>query len=480
MTIPPRCLSAAAFACLLASCKFGPDFIAPRTNVNPNFVNSELAWASRQEPVEKWWTIFGDSLLTRLVDQAADSNLDIITAAARVAEARAILNADRLEYVPRGNVTADQSRGIRSIQNGGTSAGVPQSARAFEQVNVGFDAVWEADLWGRVQRLTEASQADLNAIEAARRDVQIVVTAEVARNYFELRGLQNQIDVAIRNLKTFQETLNIVEVSLNAGRGTALDRERAAAQLEFTRATIPPLQASALRAIHRLSVLIGQQPSALRNLLAAARPMPPLPALNRIGSASALLQRRPDIRQAEYQLHAATARIGVITASLFPAVSFSGRVGLSAEYLGRLGNSGTDSYSFGPSISWPALQIPQILQQKRAAEARVDQALAQWQKTVLGALEETENSLSDFGRLRAQRDALRRGMVNSQRAAALARLRFQDGIDDFTTVLDAERSLLQAQDNVAAVETRTATALVAIYKALGGGWQGDRLEPVSK
>ncbi len=327
------------------------------------------------------------------------------------------------------------------------------------------------DVFGGVRRSVEAASADLAATEANRQDVMISLIAEVARNYFELRGRQNELDVARRNAENQRETLDLTVAQLRAGRATELDTTRARAQLNATLAVIPPLEGAIKHSIYRLGVLIGGQPTALESELAQPAPLPELPALVNIGNPTDLLRRRPDIRGAERVLAAATARIGVQTSALFPRVFFNGNLGVSANQISALGRSTSDTYSFGPQITGAALDLGHVLARLHAAEAHADAELAAYEKTVLTALEETEDALVDFGREQARRDYLQESVRSATQAMALAKQRYEGGVADFLPVLDAERTQLSVQAQLAQSQTRTATSLVAIYKALGGGWE---------
>ena len=337
--------------------------------------------------------------------------------------------------------------------------------------NVGFDAQWELDLFGRVRRSVEASTDEVEIQEATLRDLSVSLIAEVARNYFELRGLQNQLAVAKKNTDNQIKTLEITQIRLDAGRGTELDTSRELAQLESTRALIPPLEAGIYRAIHRLSVLTGQLPDSLTQTLSQAAPLPHIPETIQIGNPAELLRRRPDIRIAERSLAAATASIGVATADLFPRVTFVGTVALEASMLSSVGAKGSDAYNLGPRISWAALDLGHVYARIKAANANAESSLAQYQQTVLTALEETENALENYNRERARQALLASAAQASIKADELAHLRFNEGVSDFLTVLDTELRLLQDQDNLAQSETATATALTSVYKALGGGWE---------
>jgi outer membrane protein, multidrug efflux system len=346
-----------------------------------------------------------------------------------------------------------------------------RSQRELDLYSVGFDATWELDIFGGVRRSIQAASAQLGATEANRQDVQITLISEVARNYFELRGGQHELDVARQNAENQQATLDITEAKFKAGRATELDTERARAQLNATLAVVPPLEARIKHTIYRLSVLTGQQPAALEPELSPPAAIPSLPPMVDIGDPAQLLRRRPDVRSAERTLAAATAGIGVQTASLFPRVFFNGNAGFSANTLGGLGGPATDTYAFGPQITWAALDLGHVLSRIKAANARAEAQLAAYEKTVLIALEETENALVDFGKEATRREYLRRSVKSATAATALARQRYEGGVADFLPVLDAQRTQLDVEAQLAVSETRAATDLVAIYKALGGGWE---------
>jgi multidrug efflux pump len=456
---------------LLGGCAVGPDFKQPHTAVTASFANGAQTNLSTAATETNWWQGFHDATLSRLVQQAVMTNQDIRIATARVREARALRSRTVLEAFP---IVPAGASWTKSTASKDAMHGQGRELRESELYTVGFDATWELDIVGRVRRSIEASTADLRAIEAQRRDVLVSVIAEVARNYFELRGAQNGLNVARQNAENQRETLEIAEAKLRAGRASELDTARARAQLQATLALIPPLEVSAKRAMHRLSVLTGQQPAALEPELAAPQPLPALPPLVNIGTPEELLRRRPDIRAAEDFLAAATARIGVQTADLFPRVTFNGRAAFQAADLAGLSQAGADTYSFGPSITWAALDLGRVRALMQAAKARADAELAFHEKTVLTALEETENALVEFGRAQARRDYLRDSVRSAVEAVTLAADRYRSGIADFLQVLDAQRTQLLLQEQLALSETRCATALVAVYKALGGGWEAEQ------
>lgn len=454
----------------LSSCVVGPDYKQPETKVSDSFANKNFQ-KYKEESVEVfWWKGYEDKDLNKLVDLVLKNNLDIKIATSRLIEARAIRTGTTFELFPIVTSEGSYTRQRFSRQTGfgfGTAGG----DREFNLFDGGFDATWELDLFGRVRRTREAQTAEVEASLASRRDIIVSLLAETARNYFELRGSQNQLQVAKRNAKNQQETLDLTNALLEGGRGTELDTSRAKAQLNSTLASIPPLEAQIKRTVHRLSVLSGKQPDYLYKDLLEPAPLPELPEFIPVGNPEELLRRRQDVRFAERNLAAATARIGVAVADLFPRVSLFGSLGLSADTFTGLGDSGADRFSVGPSIFWAAFDLGRVKSRIDASDARAQAALLEYELAVLTALEETENSLIDLAKELEQRKYLRESAESSEKAVELSRLRYQFGVADFLTVLDAERRLLEAQDQLARSETRTATALIAVYKALGGGWE---------
>ncbi|QIF01393.1 efflux transporter outer membrane subunit [Roseimicrobium sp. ORNL1] len=452
---------------MLASCNVGPKFTSPETKTDARFASSKKETSfSADTEVATWWRKFQDSKLNSLIDRAFANSPDLRIAAARVDEARALHTAARFDYFP--TVTSDASY---LNQRSSLAQAGPGRSRSLELYDVGLDGFYEVDFWGRVRNNNKAALAELGTAEALRRDALVLLASDVASNYMQLRGLQNELGVAERNAANQRDTLKLTESLLQGGRGTELDTSRARAQLNSTLAAIPVIESAIRRNIHRISVLTGQQPQVLLDELLKSKPMPTLPSIVRVGSPAELLRRRPDIRAAEFQIEAATARVGVATADLFPRVTFNGRVALQAETFSGLAKSGADAYSFGPSISWAAFDLGRVKAGIDASKARNVQSIAQYEQAVLGALEETENAMTSFGRQRARRDFLREASSASQQAAKLARERYQNGVADFLTVLDAERVMLEAESRQAESETLTAVALVAIYKSLGGGWE---------
>ncbi|WP_150047282.1 efflux transporter outer membrane subunit [Methylomonas rhizoryzae] len=471
-------LAAASLA--LTGCAVGPDFQTPDSHPPAGFANGETSPYS-DNPVDLlWWRGFNDPQLTDLVELALAHNRELKAAQANLREARALYLQAGLQLAPVISAHANYTEQKRSSGALNNRNFVPRELKLY---NTGFDASWELDFFGRVRRNVEASNDEVDAQLASLHDIGISLIAEVARNYFELRGLQLQRQVAEQNVANQQQTLTITQAKFTNGRGTPLDVARADAQLNATRAGLPDLDASLKQAIHRLSVLCGEMPYALAARLTPHAALPKAPELIGIGNPADLLRRRPDIRSAERTLAAATARIGVATADLFPRVSFVGSISLEATTLSGLVAPGSESYSIGPKISWAALDLGRVYAQIKAADARAEASLANYEQTVLTALEDTENALVNYGEQRRRRDLLAQAEASSRQARELAQLQYREGLTDFLTVLDAESRLLQDQTRLAQSETATASALTAVYKALGGGWQavpdGDQQEALA-
>lgn len=456
-----------AVAACLSGCAVGPDYKPPDVDVPAQFANAAVGGFAESDVQAQFWKLFNEPVLNDLIDAALSANKDLDQARASLLASRAARRIVGFDSYP--TITAGAAS-FRSLQSEHQLPGFARDERKFEDTEAGFDAVWELALFGRVRRSREAARADEQAAVAELRNAQVTVTAEVARNYFVLRGLQEQLDVATRNAQNQRQTLELTQARLDAGRGTELDRSRAEAQLKTTLASIPPLRASIATTIYRLSVLTGRLPGALSSTLTTAQPLPVLPQLNSIGSPDTLLRRRPDIRSAERNLAGATARIGIAVGDLFPRVTFFGSVGYNAARVGDLGDPGTDTYSYGPSISWAALDLGRVRAGIDVTKAQTQAALAFYESTVLTALEETEGALVTYGHAQSRRATLEEAAAASSRAAGLARQRFEGGLASFLEVLDAERDALSVQDGLAQSRTQTATSLIAVYKALGGGW----------
>lgn len=461
-----RILTIASLSLLLTACAVGPHYHTPKTEAPASFVGGQDPAFETTDAESGFWRGFHDAQLDALVERALTANHDVRIAEASLRRTRALRNESRFDFAP----TVTASGGHTEIKASERQLqGAPADTREQRYYDAGFDAAWELDFFGRVRRGVEARSAEVGAAAATLQDVQVTVSSEVARNYFELRGLQRQLAVAQQNADNQRKTLDLTRVRLETGTGTDLDTARAKAQLDSTLAVIPTLQAAVSRATFRLGVLTGQQPEALVDELALPRDLPALPQTLRIGTPEALLRRRPDLRIAERQLAAATARVGISVADLFPKVSLFGSFGYDALNTSDLGKSASETYSFGPVISWAALDLGRVRQRIKGDRAAADGALARYEQAVLFALEDAESSLTTYSRSRARQENLRGAAQASAQAAQIAQLRFDGGVASFLEVLDAQRTLLSAESELAQGETEMATAMVAVYKALAGG-----------
>jgi multidrug efflux system outer membrane protein len=415
-----------------------------------------------------FWSSFGDPLLDELVATALRENHDLRIALARFDQSNALLREARFDQLPTVTAGASVADSRASLDQ---LPGATRTDRDTNRYSAQLDVAWELDVFGRVRRNVESQRAEAAADAADLAAVQVAIVGEVARSYLELRGLQQRLAVARSNADNQRETLRIVEARLDAGRGTEFDTSRASAQLEATLARIPAFAAAVDVTMHRLAVLTGQSPSALvARLDAAAAGLPTLPDRVDAGTPGELLRRRPDVRAAEQRLHAATARIGVATADLFPRFTLGGLVGSQSLESSALFGRDAETRLVVLGVDWSFLDVGRVRARLAATESTASGSLARYEQVVLEALEETENALVRYGHARLEDAHLERSARDSARAAELARVRFDAGAADLLDVLDAERSQLQAQDAFADGRTRSATALVDLYRSLAGGW----------
>ncbi|MEO8090887.1 MAG: TolC family protein [Gemmatimonadales bacterium] len=408
-----------------------------------------------------------DTTLARLLNEAARANLDVRAAEARVRGARAARSEVAFDLVPTVTFGGGYTRQRLS------SATFPIGVGAFPDQSIwdgGFDASWELDLFGRVRRNVQAQGAFVAVSQEDLRNVQVSLTAELARAYFELRGAQEQLTVAQQNGENQRRSLQVTQQRLDAGRGTAFDTERAQAQLSFTLATIPLLEARVRQAQYQIGVLVGRPPASVAAELDQVAPLPAFPAAVTVASPDSVVRRRPDVAAAERQVAVERALVGSAKAEYLPRLSLGGSAGYTAGELDALGDRGTFRYAVGPIISWPALNLGRVKARVDVSRARESEAQAQYNQTVLLALQEVEASLVRYRTSRARVERIQDAASASARAAELARLRFSGGVADFLQVLDAERTQLEAQDQLAQSRTDAATAYAALYKALGGSW----------
>lgn len=461
------------FAALLSGCAVGPDYHAPQTSLAPGY-QEKLTVTNGQTNarLDQWWQLFHDAELNSLIREATLSNYDIRIAQARVREARAQTGIARSTLLPSANANGQYTR-QRLSQT--TPEGFLTQAAGQQLVenlySVGLDASWEIDVFGGNRRTLEAAKADLGASVESSRDVLITVLGDIGLNYLDLRGLQKELAVARDNLHLQLETLKLTQDQFQAGLATEVDTARAEAQAENTRAQIPLLEQDIQRAIHRLSILTGRQPGELEAALKPAEPIPSAVPTIPVGLPSDLLRQRPDIRQAERELAAATARIGVATADLFPKFFLTCTAGLQSISAAKFFNAESGLWSVGPSMTWPIFAGGRIRQNIKVQNARQEQALDHYEQTVLTSLEEVENSLVAWNKELEHHDALAHSERANRRAAELAEERYKSGLEDFLDVLETQRMLLTVQENLAQSERTLGQNIIRVYKALGGGWE---------
>lgn len=477
----PRRLPTWLAALLLSSaaCNVGPDFREPDTRVAESFAGA-AAEASRavashptpEPPPEQWWTTFGDPLLNSLVERAVQANPDLLLAAARVREARARRGIASTAGLPMVDVGAAYSR-THTSDNAFDFSPAPgvSLGQTTDLYQVGFDAVWELDVFGGARRTLEAADADLAAGIESRRDVLVSLLAEVARNYLELRAAQGQAAIGRENLSAQSETLDLTRIRFQAGLASDLDVARSEAQVQTTAALIPALESAEQQAMHRLAVLLGQEPNALKAELTPIAPIPPAPPTVPVGLPSDLLRRRPDVRRAERELAAATARIGVATAELFPSFTLTGSAGREAVHAGDLDDNDSRAWTIGPGLRWPLLDWGRIRDAVDVQSAQEEQAFFAYQQVVLTSLREVEDALVGFTKQQQRRDALQAAVTSNRRAVDMANLLYKQGSTDFLSVLQAQRDLYLTEEALVESGQRVSEQMVALYKALGGGWE---------
>jgi len=414
-----------------------------------------------------FWTELGDTTLTLLVREAQRANMDVRIAESRLTSARASKRLAALDLVPTITGTGSTSRSQFSIAQ---TPGALNQLPAQQLWDVGFDASWEVDIFGRVGRNVRAASALAESSQHGLEDVQVSVAAEVARTYFDLRGAQRQLAVSQRNAATQRKIVRLTEDRLAAGRGTAFDTERAKSVLYLTLAATPGLESQIALDRNRLAVLLGRAPDALPAAVLDSGPLPKLPDTLYVGSPEQLVHHRPDVLQAERQLAARSLFVGSARAEYLPRITLSasaGYLGTSVDSLFKRGNS---RLLFGPVMTFPLFDLGRVRQRVQVAEAGQEEAQASYNSTVLQALEESQASLVTYDRAHARLAILESAVRSSARAADLAQQRFEAGLTDFLQVLDAERTLLEAENQLALGHTAAATALVAVYKSVGGTW----------
>jgi NodT family efflux transporter outer membrane factor (OMF) lipoprotein len=493
-------LIAAGVSLGICACTLGPNFQRP-TMAAPNQWDNPtqekpVASVAVAEPIDPaWWDSFGDPLLTELVAQAIHNNLDLKVAAARLAESRAQLGQAKAAQLPTLDGNASYTREYQSADGviglldsagstpatstnglGGRQGGVPTQSAAstalppFNLYQYGFDASWELDLWGRVRRTTENAGANAEAQEEAQHDAVVSTVAEVARDYLDLRGAQDKLRITQENLSYAQRAVQLTEDRARHGLATDLDVANAQSQAASTAAEIPQYEQQQAQLINAIGLLLGEYPQALTARLTASAPAPVVPPRVPVGLPSELAHRRPDIREAEAQLHAATASIGAAKADFFPKVTLSGSVALQATEFANLGSWGARSYSAGPGLTIPLFEGGQLRATLALRKAQQQEAAINYRKTVLSAFRDVDDAMTAYAAEQRRRDRLDESVQASRHALEIADKRYARGISNYLDVLTAQKTLLNNEEQLADSTATVTTNLVALYKALGGGW----------
>lgn len=466
-----RTLTTTLAALALAGCVVGPDHADPRPGAPAQapFLSTRSPAFSGDEPPGRWWSLFRDPLLDSLIEEALRANTDLRVAATNLRRARAVLRETRAGRLPSTEISGSATYARTPAQ-----PGTPAGAAEGDSYDVGFDLSYQLDLFGRITRAIQASRADAEAVQAAFDLTRITVAAETTRAYADACSAGRQLTVARDTLRIQEQTFDLTRRLFEGGRGTALETSQAGALLEQTRAAIPTLEAQRQTALFRLAVLIGRPPADFPAQVAACERAPALASPIPVGDGAALIARRPDIRRAERNLAAATARVGVATADLYPSISLGGSIGSTAGSPGGLFSSDGFRFGLGPLISWTFPNVAVARARVVQAEASAEGALAEFDGAWLNALQETESGLTRYARELDRLAALRRARTQSAEAARIARLRYQAGREPFQSVLDVERTLAQTDAAVAQSEAQLSDNLITLFLALGGGWQDGR------
>ena len=454
-------------------CMVGPNYQPPQSTVPTEWIGVTKAppdqpSVATAQPVNlaEWWLQFNDPTLTALIEEALNKNLDLQIAEARLLQARAMRGISVGGLWPALSASASYQR-LRKVEVSTNNQYLYQTEDLYQS---GFDAVWELDLFGGLHRALESANANVQAAIEGIRDAQVSLVSEVALNYIQLRGYQQEIVIALNNLKAQQHTADITHKLFSVGFASALDVANADSNVSTTESQIPVFEIAAQQSIYSLSVLLARPPADLLTQLSPIGSLPAIPTQVPAGLPSDLLRRRPDIRESEAQLHAATAQVGVSIAELFPSFSLTGTVSWSSNLLRTWWSYSNLSYAVGPSINWPIFQGGALVSNVHLQEALVDQAFLTYQKTVLGAFQDVENSLIAFSKEQHHRKVLSEAVEANRKAVDLSLQLYTEGLIDFLNVLNAQRSLYASEDALVQSERNIVEDLISLYKALGGGW----------
>jgi|SRR5579884_51991 len=523
----------ATISIAFAGCTVGPNYHQPKVEVGRHYgelpdgtnTNTKFSRANESSPDSQWWRRFNDAELDRLIVAALHQNYDLQVAAERIREARcqrSIIAADLFPNIdanggylrargsknvqlklgsggsggdppadPPGDPPAQGGGGSGVSSGGGAGASSQAGANPFANTltpfglgglpgvssslyQIGFDSTWELDVFGGNRRRLQAAAADLSAAVESLHDVTVSLMAEVAMDYLQLRGTQQRLAIARKNLAAEKETLELTESRASSGLTSQADVTRAAAQVAITSATIPPLETSARRSVHALSTLLSREPTALAKELSVEQPLPVVPPDVPVGLPSELLKRRPDIRRAEREIAAATARVGSAKADLFPKFALTGSAGLDSTSPGNLFNWESRYFLISPTVTWRIFDAGRIVSNIALQKANERESVVQYRNTILTALREVEDALVAYAQEQEHRESLKRAVAQTEDSLHLVQQQYEHGLTTFLDVLDAQRNVLTLEDQLAQSNQAVTTDLVALYKALGGGWQNPK------
>ncbi len=458
----------ALFLLLTGCIKLGPDFVKPKAPLDEKWIETDNPQI-KTEPAEKidWWSVFSDPVLNSLVETGYRQNLSLQIAGIRILESRARLGiAVGSQYPQQQDLFGGYSREELS-----DNTAVTPVLGGFDFWSTGFDAAWEVDIWGGFRRGVESAGADLGVSIANYDDILVSLVAEIASTYVQIRTFERRLEVARENVILQERSLQIANARFQGGAVTELDVTQATALLRETQSTIPPLQASLDQARNALSILLGRPPAEVRQVLRNRRAIPTAPADVAVGIPAELLRRRPDIRSAELQAAAQSAQIGVARSDLFPAFALVGTIAFEAEDAGKLFYGSSLAGSIGPSFRWPILNYGRLRDNVRVQDARFQELIITYQDTVLQAQRDVEDALAAFVRSREQVRFLSESVDASRRSVDLALIQYREGLADYQRVLDTQKTLVDRQDTLITSMGNVPRNLIAVYKALGGGWE---------
>ena len=468
-----------ALAFVVSGCMVGPDFVKPDAQV-------EEKWLQQQNPRIKsdtvdpgqWWAAFKDPVLNNLIEIASRQNLDLQNAGLRILEARAQLGIAVGSQYPQTQQIGGEATANQLSKNAPNGAGAD---KFFYNYQLGFDAAWEFDFWGRFRRGVESANASLYASLADYDDILVSLIAEVARTYLDIRTFEQRLLVTRENVSLQRQSLDVAEARFEFGATSQLDVSQAKALLKQTQATVPPLEAGLRQAKNALAILLGILPTEVQKILGPPKPIPTVPIEVAAGIPAELLRRRPDIRLAEFQAAAQSAQIGIAKTDLYPSFSLTGSFGLqSSAKGGDLSNNADFSdlftsdgitYFIGPSFQWPIFNYGRLKNNVRVQDARFQQLVVNYQNTVLRAFQDVEDATAGFLRTQEQKAFLSESVEQYKLSVELSLIQYSEGLTDYQRVIDAQRNLAQQADAFASATGSVGTNLIALYKALGGGWQ---------